>query len=114
MTGTDWTTCTHREKKGSKKTFKKSQERRIRKSKETLEPSQLPLKTSERTTEECDETEVPTGVDADRWTVRHAACVSASLRGWRSMGVHPRSVGVRTDPGEAGACSTAVPVSMPV
>lgn len=63
---------------------------------------------------ECDETENPTGIDADRWSVRHASCASVSLCGWRSVGVRPRSVGVRTDPGQTGYSGNNVPISMPL
>lgn len=94
----------------------RSRERRLWKSKETLDPPHF-IKAASNIREDkrqCDKAEIPTGVDADRWTVRHAACASASVCGCRSLGVRPRSMGVRTGPGKAGAGGTTVPTSVPV
>lgn len=110
---TVWTTCTG--ETGSKGAFEQSQEYLENQETGSCAHDQGCLLKHHRRQKRVRQDRFHTGADVDRWTgVRHAACASASLRGWRSLGVRPRSVGVRTDPGQAGAGGTAVPVSMPV
>jgi len=116
VTGTDSQCGQSSQEESTVRGFLQSLELSIWKRKETLKPHLIKAASSSIIEEkrECDKTDISAGVVEDRWTARHAACACASLCAWRSLGVRPRSVGVRTDPGQTGAGGSAVPVSVPV